>query len=308
MRRTRPSVAGRWMLAGVFLFVFVPADRVHSQAISQVVFLPQTFYVGDMVEARVVVRTAETLDLVVPELLPSTEWITVHSVTIVQRTDGFEARIIFQPFFVGTRQLPTIGLGAMELTGVSAFVNSMIASDDLEHEPIRDQLLLPGTRLLVAIVLGALVAIPLAVVGAGKWFRRRLVSLFRRYREKKPYRRLVKNLRTLQAEMHELDGKRYYIRLLDEARVFFDNHFDVAIRAATTEELEERLAQAGAAPDTRRTLVEMFRFGDLVKFAQYTVTVEDRTRHLAELRALAQEAYRNRKRNKGTGAESDVGA
>lgn len=305
MRGGRSPVEGMLVLAGALILFLLPLERADSQAISQVVFLPQTFYVGDMVEVRVVVRTPETLDILVPEILPSTEWITVHSVTIVQRTDGFEARIVFQPFFVGTRQLPAIGLGAMELTGVSVLVNSMIGSDDLEHEPIRDQLLLPGTRLLVAIVLAALVAVPLAIVGAGKWFRRRLISLFRGYREKRPYRRLVKNLRVLQAEMHELDGKRYYIRLLDEARVFFDHHFGVAIRAATTEELEERLTQAGASADARRTLVDMFRFGDLVKFAQYTVTVEDRMRHLKELRTLAQEAYRNRRRTGGV--KSNVG-
>ncbi len=282
-------------LLTVLLLYLVPGTALHAQAISQVVFLPQTFYVGDMVEARVVVRTPETLTLTVPDPLPSTEWITVHSVTIVQRADGFEARIVFQPFFVGTRQLPVIGLGSMELTGVNVLVNSMVTLDDLDPAPVREQLLLPGTRLLIAAVVFTVVLIPVLVFGTGRWIRRWTAYLARRWQENRPYRRLTKNLRVLQSEMHQLDGKRYYIRLLDEARVFFDRHFSASILASTTEELDGRLQQAGAPPEVRHVLVEIFRFGDLVKFAQQTVTLDDRTRHLEELRDLAQTVYRARK-------------
>lgn len=272
-----------------------PVAVLYGQAIAQVVFLPQTFYVGDMVEARVVVRTTETLNLVIPDPLPVTEWITVHSVTIVQRADGFEARIVFQPFFVGTRQLPTIGLGQLDLSGISVFVNSIVTPGDMEPAPVRDQVLLPGTRFLAAIILGALVFVPVLVLLTGKWVRGRFRYLVGRWQENRPYRRLMKNLRNLQAEMNQMDGKRYYIRLLDEARTFFDRHFHASIRAATTEELDEKLESAAAPPDVRRVLVEMFRFGDLVKFAQQTVTVEDRTRHLEELRSLAHAVHRARK-------------
>lgn len=282
------------------LLLLVPIGSASAQAVSQVVFLPQTFYIGDMVEARVVVRTVETLSLTVPDALPVTEWFTIHSVTIVQRADGFEARIIFQPFFVGTRQLPVIGLGPMELSGVSVFVSSMVEPGDTDPAPVRDQMLLPGTRFLLALIVIAFVVVPLVILGAGKWTRRWIRRLIRRYRENRPYRRLTKNLRVLQGEMHELDGKRFYIRLLDEARVFFDRRFNASILAATTEELDGRLEQANAPPEVRQILVEMFRFGDLVKFAQQAVTLEDRTRHLDELRTLAQAVHRGRHGHSGT--------
>ena len=295
-------VAALLVVAGSF-----GARDVSPQAIAQVVFLPQTFYVGDMVEARVVVRTTETLNLTVPDPLPVTEWITIHSVTIVQRADGFEARIVFQPFFVGTRQLPVIGLGAMELSGVSVFVSSMVEPGDTDPAPVRDQMLLPGTRFFVALVVVSVLGLPLLVLGTGKWIRRWIRYLVGRWRENRPYRRLMKNLKVLQTEMHEMDGKRYYIRLLDEARVFFDRHFHASILAATTEELEDRLVQARAPAEVREVLLEMFRFGDLVKFAHRTVTVHDRTRHLEELRALAQSVHRADKRSRKAKEETDVG-
>lgn len=288
--------SGRSARTVLAFLLFLISAVLHSQAVSQVILLPQTFFVGDMVEARVVVRTTETLALTVPDPLPVTEWITIHSVTIVQRADGFEARIVFQPFFVGTRQLPVIGLGAMELSGVSVFVNSLVAPGDLEPAPIRDQVILPGTRFLIALMVAAFVFVPLLVLGTGKWIRRWVRYLVGRWRENRPYRRLMKNLKVLQTEMHQLDGKRYYIRLLDEARTFFDRHFRASILAATTEELEDRLAGAKAPPEVRRVLVEMFQFGDLVKFAQQTVTLEDRTRHLDELRRLAQLVHRTKEK------------
>ncbi|SIQ64129.1 hypothetical protein SAMN05920897_11240 [Alkalispirochaeta americana] len=269
-----------------------------SQAIAEVVFLPQTFYVGDMVEARVVVRTSETLNLTVPDPLPSSEAVTIHSVAIVHRADGFEARIVFQPFFTGTRQLPPLGLGALELSGISVLVSSLLQDGAGELAPIRDPLVLPGTHLLIALGLSAVILIPLLILVTGKGLRRWLRLLVQRYRENRPYRRISRNLRTLQADLTQIDGKEYYIRLLDEARVFFASHFSAPLRAATTGEMNGRLEQAGVPPEVREPLMEMFRFGDLVKFADHPVTMEDRQGDLERLRDLASRVYRER-RNPG---------
>lgn len=296
----------RCLILVAIVWLLVPGGPVFGQAISQVVFLPQSFFVGDMVEARVVVRTSETLTLSVPEQLPVTDWVTVHSVTIVQRADGFEVRIVFQPFFVGTRQLPTIGLGAMELSGISVLVNSVIGDGDGEPEPVRDQLFLPGTRLLLASIVATVFGVPLVIFGAGRWLRELIRRILRGYKERRPYRRLVRQLKVLGSEMYEIDGKRYYIRLLDEARVFFDSHYRASILSATTGELGGRLDRAGVPDAVRERIEALFRFGDLVKFAQQTVTREDRARHLEELRTLAQEVYKQRKHREG--ATYDVGA
>ena len=99
---------------------------------------------------------------------------------------------------------------------------------------------------------------------------------------------------TAGGEMHELDGKAYYIRLLDEARAFLDSQYDGAILSATTGELSPLLQRAGVDDEMCATVVELFQFGDLVKFAYRTVTLEDRTRHLDDFRRLAQTVYRQR--------------
>lgn len=276
----------------VLLFAGVPPAG--AQVIADISFLPQTYYVGDRVEARVVVRTPNPLALTIPDTLPSTEWVTIHDVAVLQRGGGVEIRILFQPFFTGTRQLPTIGLGPLELTGINAFVSPLPGREEPDIQPIRDQVFLPGTRLMVALTAFMLLGLPVLIFLTSRWTRRIFARIYRWYRERRPYRRLMKNLRVLQGEMHELDSKAYYIRLLDEARAFLDSQYDGAILSATTGELSPLLQRAGVDDEMRATVVELFQFGDLVKFAYRTVTLEDRTRHLDDFRRLAQTVYRQR--------------
>jgi hypothetical protein len=147
------------------LALFVASPYLAGQTVSQVVFLPQTYYIGDVVEARVIVRATESLDLVPPTPLPRSDWVDVRSVVVVQRADGYEVRVLFQPFFVGTRQLPPIDLGSMTLSGVSVVVQSLsVEEGELELQPVRDQLLLPGTQALIAVFLLLLVGVPVVIV------------------------------------------------------------------------------------------------------------------------------------------------
>jgi hypothetical protein len=263
------------------------ASHAAAQAISQVLFLPQTFFVGDVVEARVVVRSTDNLDLVVPAELPDTDWVDFRSIAVVQRADGYEVRMSFQPFFVGTRQLPPVDLGSMVVDGVSVVVSSMREEGDLELAPVRDQLLLPGTQILLAAIVVALVGIPASVMFTGGWLRRGFRRLRDRYRENRPFRTVQKRLKALENDMHELDGRQYYIRLLDILRSYLGTRFSAEIRSATTGELPLVLARAGVRDEEAARLVALYRFGDLVKFASQRVTVEDRERHLEEARNLA---------------------
>jgi hypothetical protein len=274
------------VLAGV-------AGSISGQSIAETIFLPQTYYVGDVVEARVVVRSSEELDLTVPETLPQTEWVDFRDVSIVQRADGYEVRIVFQPYFVGTRQLPGMDLGAFTVSGVSAVVSSLRGeSGELELQPVRDQLLLPGTRALIAVIVLSLFGIPLVVVFTGGWARRQFYVLRERYRENRPYRTLQKGLKQLQTDMHDLDGKRYYIRLVDLTRSYLEGRYSPVYRSATTGELDVQLRRSGVPAEQRQGLIELFQFGDLVKFANRRVTVHDRTRHLEAVKRLSSELQR----------------
>ncbi len=294
--------AGTPRLSVFFVVLGALCSTVSAQTVSQVLFLPQTYYVGDIVEARIVVRATEEIVFRIPSELPDTEWVDFRSVQVTPRTGGYEIRVVFQPFFVGTRQLPTIDLDGFTVDTLSAVVSSLRQDGELELEPIRNQILLPGTQLLTALIVLAALAIPVMVLVAGEWSRRWFVAIRRRYRESRPYRTLQKGLRSLQVEMHELDGKRYYIRLLDITRSYLGGRLAPGIESATTGELDFVLSRTGIPVAEKERLIELFRFGDLVKFANKRVSVDDRTRHLSDIKEISQTLHKRRKEDQRVGA------
>jgi hypothetical protein len=278
----------------VLLLLFHVAGFVLPQNVSQVVFLPQTYYIGDRVEARVVVRGISPDELTVPEKLPDLGWIVIDSAAIVERPGGVEVRILFQPFFVGTRELPPIDLEGYRLTGVSAFVTSVAPEEgELQPASVRDQLVLPGTQIQIAGALTAIVGTPLLLFLAGGWGRRFRDRLVRRYRERRPYRTFLRSLKSLVAEMHGLDGKSFYIRLLDTFRTYLDGRFSAGVHSATTGELDHVLSRARFSPELRGQIIDLFRFADLVKFAHRRVTLNERNGHIDEIRKIAETLQRH---------------
>jgi len=288
-----PSLRHPPVVVMVLLFLAHVTGTVVPQSVSQVVFLPQTYYVGDRVEARVVVRGIRPANLTIPDELPDLGWIVIDSIAVVERPDGAEVRILFQPFFVGTRELPPIDLDGYRLTGVSALVTSVAPEEgELQPASVRDQLVLPGTQVQIAGALTALVGTPLLLLLAGGWGRRFRDRLVRRYRERRPYRTFLRSLKTLVAEMHGLDGKSFYIRLLDTFRMYLDGRFSAGVHSATTGELEHVLGRARFSPELRSSIIDLFRFGDLVKFAHRRVTLSERNSHIDEIRRIAETLQR----------------
>ena len=282
-------IAASPVVPTVFFFVamLVVAPATSAQTVADVVFLPQTYYVGDRVEARVVLDIDSASEITIPDELPRTDWITIESITTLQRSDGVELRIVFQPFFVGTRELPPIDLEQTLLTGVTAFVTSVGGDgEELRTAPVRDQILLPGTEVRIALFAIVLFGVPPTVFFLSGWGRRRLGRVRRWYRERRPYRGFVKSARRLAGRVNELDGKTFYTHLLNLCREYLDGRFSAGLRSATTGELESVLERAGIPATERRRLRLLFEFGDLVKFAGRRATLEERSAHVEEARDI----------------------
>lgn len=294
----------RWISLGILLLLLGPggAGAPAAQTVSQAVFLPQQYYVGDIVEARVVVRGTDALQRDGTNPLPSLPWVEILDVVIVQRADGHEVRIRFQPFFVGTRRLPPIVLGDVTIDNVSAFVGSVLPEENPEPAGMRDQLLLPGTRLLLVLIVVAVFAVPTVLLVAGDWGRRTVGRLLRWYRERIPYRRFLRGLRGLGGRIHEIDAKRFYMDLQQLTREFMDRRFDAGLRAATTGELDDRLSRIGVPVDSRERLRGMFEIADLVRYANRRVSLEERTAHLEDLRVITRELHRRKTEASRVGA------
>lgn len=290
--RRRYTTAANLVILVVALFT-ITVSEARGQDVTDVMFLPQTYHVGDRVEARVVLRNLEVDDLTIPAQPPETSWVRFESIIPIQRADGVELRILFQPFFVGTRELPALDLDGAVVTGITAFTTSVRTSDDEAASLIvRDQLVLPGTQLQLALLIGLIVIVPIVVIVTGGWGRRTVRRVARWYRENRPYRTFSRAIKALNKETHAIDGKTFYIRLLDISRTYLDGRFGTTVRSATTGELDGVLSRAGIDDESRRRIVSLFQFGDLVKFANQKVGIEARSRHVQELQRVVETLQR----------------
>ena len=296
MSQRRPYALLSTALSVVVLLATVPAaaqdgegprrDIVEAE-IERTLFLPQVFYVGDRVEMRVAFRTSPVVSPRLPEDTPSISWGTLHRVRLAEVSSGWELRVSFTPFQPGTQTLPEMDLGDVQLRGIDVPVPSILEEDQTELEPLRDQLLLPATRLLIAGSVAVLVVVPGAWVLFFRWGRRRIANLIHRYRDALPYRRISRSLKQLSNEMDDMSDREFYIQLLADFRGYLSHRMHTEVRSATTKELAGELDQYIPTEEDREAVLEVFKFGDRVKFASQRASTRARADHLeAVLRVL----------------------
>jgi hypothetical protein len=298
--RVVPAPPGAALLAALLLLAWLPpapgaaqtageeSQPVEEAEIERTLFLPQVFYVGDRVEMRVAFRTSPGAAPRLPEESPSIAWGTLHRVRLAEVAAGWELRVSFTPFQPGTQTLPPMQLGDVYLRGIDVPVPSILEEDRSELAPLRDQLLLPATRFLFAAALAVLVVVPAAWFVFFRWGRRRFEQLVRRYREALPYRRISRSLRQLSNEMDEMSDREFYIQLLSDFRAYLSRRMHTEAFSATTEELAGELERYIPTAEDRDAVLEVFKFGDRVKFASQRASTRARADHLeAVLRVLS---------------------
>lgn len=282
------ALPGVLLLLLLLLLVAVPPLAADYTVVG-VTFLPQQFYVGDRVEMRAVVRLSRTGEPAVPDPLPRLDWGDLHHIRLVPRGAEWEVRVIFTAFQPGTQTIPPLNLGAVTVSDLSVHVPSILETGEYaEPAPPQAQLVLPGTRLWTALLVLLLVLLPLAWIVFFRRGKRYLQELVRRYRERQPYRRLLRVIRQLTASIEQMDGRTFYITLLEQMRRYISTKVATDCMAATTGELAEHLQRLSASVNDRDRLLQLFRYGDLVKFASVEAPVAQRASHLGELRSVVE--------------------
>jgi hypothetical protein len=277
----------RSILLALIILVLAPAVlAAQDYSISRTVFIPSVYYVGDRVELRLSLRSSLLDQIQLPQELPQPSWGTIHDIRIIDREDEKDIRILFTSYYPGTRTLPAINLGPILLSDISIFVSSILDSNQQDLVPSRDQLILPGTQLIIILWSLLVLSVPLLWLVIFRWGRQYFALLIARYREGLPYRRLTKNLRDLTENAGAMDGRNFYITLLDLVREYLSGRIRVDARSATTRELEFALKKEVENPADRNFIVRLFHHGDLVKFASQPSTLKSRMDHLSQLQEV----------------------
>jgi len=270
---------------GILLFLLPLRIFASDLSITQTLFLPSIFYVGDQVELRISLRTPFADTLTVPQELPQPSWGRIDSVRILRAADDPEIRIRFTSFVPGTRTLPTLDLGSVQLEGVNIFVSSLLEDGITELAPPRDAILLPGTALLLFFQVLLLIMLPLGIWLLLRQGRPLFLKLWSRYRDGLPFRRSSRSLKLLASNMETMDARSFYIRILEETRLYLSDRLKIPALSATTSELNETLKQRIHSVEVVATIMDLFRHGDRVKFAKEPSSLESRMLELHNLEA-----------------------
>ncbi|TVR58694.1 MAG: hypothetical protein EA426_09445 [Spirochaetaceae bacterium] len=248
------------------------------------VFLPRVYYVGDRVEMRTTIRPTGDTVPGEPAERPEVSWGTIHDIRVVNRAPEHDIRIMFTAFQPGTLTIPMLDLGGIMVGDLNVFVSS-IADGRSEITSIKPQLLVPTTRVRIAILLGVLLFFPAFVLVVVTWGRRNAAKLWEKYRTVMPYRRAMRALRVLHEQKGDLDGRRFYIRLLEESRLYLTRRLGHDYLSATTGEIGAILRSTLDSDDIA-AIMDVFRYGDLVKFAHRRASVERKNSDLVTLQRV----------------------
>ena len=262
-----------------------PAPQAPPASVDELSFEPQPFYVGDRVTARIVVRSDR--QLTPPAAVAPGEWVVVHDVEVLPRSDGrWEVRIGFSSYQPGVLTLPAIDVGPFRLENIRAQATSLLAPAGAVPavlQPPRRQMLLPGTRgALIGGVL-ALLVVPHLLVGgvlsltrtARRWRAERARTL-PRTRLERAVLRLQE--RAPQSSAAAAEAVSFYAQLSHLARDYLAARLQMPAHASTTRELRAALPALGLANGLGADLTAILETADRVKFAgRYSGAAEMQT-------------------------------
>ena len=294
-----PAVAQVNGAAGAAADPAAPDEFAEPERGQEVRFEPAQFGVGDRVLARIVVRGAAQLSA--PGAVAAGEWLSVHGVDVLPRTDGsWEVRVLFTSYRPGVGELPPIDVGPFQLTGVGFLTVSVLPRYGDAPPALRPpaaQMAVPGSAALliggalaVLVVPYLLVSGGLLLAGAGGRVRARRA----RTRPRLLLERGVQQLQTgvtgasaasaaspasaassassassasASASAAPSDAVSFYARLSHLARGYLAERLALPAHALTVGELRAALPEQGLPHGLGADLAAILDTADRVKFA-----------------------------------------
>jgi hypothetical protein len=254
-----------------------------SNLVTETVFVPQVYYVGDLVEARLTLLLPEGKALLPPLSLPTQNWVLIRDVQVRHDPPFERVTIKFVPFAPGVKPLPTLVLGDISLDGVLVSTNSLLAKDDpADLSPPRDQLLLPHTEIFVFLAFLVIIVLPLAVWRSSKPVAALVHLLWKRSDRHRAWRQLTKDLRRLQTRALALKGPEFYTQFSILVRTYLGSRFDRDFRTLTAAEV--RVLLQPLPPAWTAEWVRLVHRADVVRFDAQDPPEKEKLEDLEALR------------------------
>ena len=251
----------------LILFLFCCFTVVNAQEYQQLNarFLPPDYYVGDTVELKFTLRSSGNPDLVVPEALPDPGWVKLLSLRIAKQGGDHEITIRFIPYYPGTRTLPPLRLGDLTLKDIKIYTSSVLGGDtERELSGIRNNLIIPGTRVTGAVIFSALLCLPLLIILFYKFLKKRTGALVYSYKLNLPYRKFLRLMKKIRQTLNDMSDKEFFTQYTDGLKNYLSTRFHQDFTTLTTTEMEKVFRSSTVSEPLYLTLLNLFHRMDRV--------------------------------------------
>lgn len=237
-------------------------------------FLPLRFYVGDIVELRLVINLAapQLLTPPAPDKLPQSDWLFIKQVEVMQIIDTqYEVRIFFVAFKPGSHLLPPIKLGKITLSGLTLDARSILDDKKITVPVLqpKSQILLPGTWFTIGMLLFLIIILPYLVILAIRLSKKLITHIKQAALKEQPRNKILKSLKKIKHEIPDLEPRNFFNELAMLLKEFMNDRLQLPVLPATTTEVKDILYET--YPDLKdskhiRDLVSFFKTADYVRF------------------------------------------
>jgi len=277
------------ILAGALLLFLPLAAQAQNYQIHNLRFLPPDYYVGDTVQMTFVIKTDQSFDLKAPETLPDPEWVDFLSLELEAGPRESTVTLRLIPYYPGTRALPVLDFGAVQVDDLKLFTSSLLDSTSSRAlSGIKPPLLIPGTKTVGILLLFLLFALPVLLIFLFRLVRSRAGDVIRSYRLNLPYRQFHRLLRHIRKTMVHLPEKEYYSELTGGLKKYLSSRLHQELKSATTSGIEACLEETRIHPALSQSLVNLFHRVDRVKFAGDKLLYSDREQLLDEVEEVSE--------------------
>jgi hypothetical protein len=277
------------MKINFILYLFISMVPLFAQwTLERETFIPPEYYVGDLVKLELVYKLEESLELKPQGEIPKQDWINIENIQVNQQNNKLFVSIKFRSFYPGTRTLPSFDIGGYELQGISIFTSSVSEQEGLsEIKGLRDPIQLPGSHLLLIMLLIALVLVPFLLFYLLGYAYRKIKAMVALFKRKAPFRRFSRLM--VQLQQHEVlkDARSFYTRLSVGLRSYLTDRTQVDYNSCTTRDMVRKKIN-GIDRTQWKKIIDIFKIADMVKYAGEDSPLDEMEKNLLFLQEVAQ--------------------
>jgi hypothetical protein len=278
------SPTGVWLWAQSYTAVPVPLRYIQ--------FSPARYYIGDTVTIQLSFKAPSAAQLVVPPFTKN-DIMSIDSIQIDQQVDIVNVQILAHFFIPGNHQL-NLDFGVLKIEPIPIYVSSVLTDTDASTNiSLSNPTLLPGTQIIVTLLLALLLLLPVLAYILYRVIRYIIYPLM--LHKQSPQKQLLIQIGQLQKNKNITD-KLFFFDILRIMRQFLYQYTkNGAFLSATHDELAHLLPQVISSSQLANALLDIFSRGDFIRFGHATMLDQERETCIHTLLQLANELDHNKK-------------